>query len=296
MSSENPSTEEPVSALRESPVAVDPMMPAPWRIVERHEDTHDVFTLSLEPTDPANAMRFLPGQFNMLYAFGGGESAISISGDPGVAGGSLVHTIRRVGTVTTALSLLQVGDQVGVRGPFGNPWPMEEMHGRDLVFIAGGIGLAPLRPAIYHALAHRQNYGRIIILAGARAAEDVLYADELIHWKTLDGVDCRLTVDHASEGWTRNVGVVTTLIPKVSFDPANTATLICGPEIMMRYCAIEMRNRGLTDEQIYVTMERNMKCAVGFCGHCQLGPEFICKDGPVFRFDHIAFWFNQREV
>lgn len=274
----------------------DPMTPSPWRVADRWDETHDIFTLALEPAAGVEPMRFAPGQFNMLYAFGAGESAISISGDPSVKDGRLIHTVRRVGVVTAALSRLRAGDQLGVRGPFGTPWPMAEVRGRDLVFVAGGIGLAPLRPAIFHALANRGDYGRVVILAGARAPEDVLFAEELDRWKTLDGVECRLTVDRAEEGWSRSVGVVTKLIPKADFDPARAAAMICGPEIMMRYTAIELRKRGLTDDRIFMTMERNMKCAVAFCGHCQLGPEFICKDGPVFRFDRIAFWFAQREI
>jgi len=272
------------------------MIPHAWRVAKRREETHDVFSLELEPLKERQLLTFKPGQFNMLYAFGTGESAISISGDPGFKEGSLTHTIRRVGTVTGALSRLKAGDQIGLRGPFGNPWPMESLQGRDLVFVAGGIGLAPLRPAIYHALSHRSDYGRIVILAGARSPEDVLFAEELDRWKAEEGVETRVTVDRAEEGWTRSVGVVTRLIRKSEFNPLNTAALICGPEIMMRYTRAELRNRGVADEQIFVTMERNMKCAVAFCGHCQLGPEFICKDGPVFRFDRIAFWFAQREV
>lgn len=241
-------------------------------------------------------MDYAPGQFNMLYAFGTGESAISISGDPFSGDDRLVHTIRRVGTVTSALERLRPGDQLGVRGPFGTPWPMHELRGRDLVFVAGGIGLAPLRPAICHALARREDFGKIVILAGARTPDDVLYPSQLDEWKTLPATECRVTVDRAGRGWTRNVGVVTRLIPSANFDADNAAALICGPEIMMRYTAIELRKRGLGEDRILVTMERNMKCAVAFCGHCQLGPEFVCKDGPVFRYDRIAFWLNQREV
>ncbi len=240
-------------------------------------------------------MRFQPGQFNMLYAFGTGESAISISGDPSEGSSGLIHTVRRVGYVTSALARLSPGDMVGVRGPFGSAWPMEDARGRDLIFMAGGIGLAPLRPAIYHALNHRADYGRIIILTGARTPEDALYLAEQETWREQDGVEGHLTVDRAETPWTHNVGVVTTLVPKACFDPANAVAMICGPEIMMRYSAMELRKSGLTDNRIYVTMERNMKCAVAFCGHCQLGPEFICKDGPVYRFDRIRFWFSQRE-
>ena len=271
------------------------MIPACWRVLDRWDETHDTFSFLLEPPKGALTMRFLPGQFNMLYAFGAGESAVSISGDPGTDG-KLMHTIRRVGTVTSLLANLRPGDNVGLRGPFGTPWPMDALRGSDLVFVGGGIGLAPLRPAICHALTHREDFGRIVILAGARSPADVLFAAELEKWNTLDGVESRITVDRADEAWEGSVGVVTKLIAKADFDPARAAALVCGPEIMMRYTAAELRKRGLTDESIFITMERNMKCAVALCGHCQLGSEFICKDGPVYRFDRIAFWLGQREV
>lgn len=274
----------------------DPMLPVPWRVADRWDETRDTFSFLLEPAQPQAPFRFLAGQFNMLYAFGTGESAISLSGDPNADDGRLIHTIRRVGAVTSALSRLSPGSSLGLRGPFGNPWPMEALRGRDLVFIAGGIGLAPLRPAILQALANRGDYGRIHILVGARAPEDALYLEQLKEWNGQDRVNCQITVDRAGEDWTGRVGVVTKLIPMANLDPSNTVALICGPEIMMRYTAIELRKLGVTDDRILVTMERNMKCAIGFCGHCQFGPEFICKDGPVFRFDRIAFWFDQREV
>lgn len=272
-----------------------PLLPAPWRIAERREETAGVFTVFLEPDPGTPSMTFRPGQFNMLYAFGTGESAISHSGDAARPDGRIVHTIRRVGNVTSALDRLREGDTIGVRGPFGTTWPMEDLRGRDLVFVAGGIGLAPLRPAIYHALNHRAEYGRLVILAGARNPDEVLYADELEAWSRLAGVEVRLTVDRATEAWSGNVGVVTRLIPRAGFSPQNAAALVCGPEIMMRYTVAELRKRGVPDERVLVTMERNMKCAVAFCGHCQLGSEFICKDGPVYPFDRIRFWFEQRE-
>ena len=208
----------------------------------------------------------------------------------------LVHTIRRVGTVTSALDRLAVGDSIGVRGPFGRAWPMAEARGHDLVFVAGGIGLAPLRPAILHALAHRADYGHISILVGARSPKDVIFYDEQQSWRKEPGVEVRLTVDRADQDWSHNVGVVTTLIPRASFDAPNTVAMVCGPEIMMRFTAAELAKSGLPDESLFVTLERNMKCAVGFCGHCQFGPEFICRDGPVFPFDRIRDWFSQREI
>ncbi|MCB1229145.1 MAG: FAD/NAD(P)-binding protein [Verrucomicrobiae bacterium] len=271
------------------------MLPEPFVVVERNEETADTFTLTLCPAGEGAARSFEPGQFNMLYAFGTGESAISISGSPEKTEG-LVHTIRRVGTVTSALDRLVLGDVVGVRGPFGSPWPMNEARGRDLVFVSGGIGLAPLRPAILHALAHREDYGRIVILAGARSAPDVIYHEQLHSWMEESGVEVKLTVDQAGSGWHHHVGVVTTLIPRARFDSSNAIAMVCGPEIMMRFTAMELARAGLSDDQIFVTLERNMKCAVGICGHCQFGPGFICRDGPVFRFDRIRHWFSQREI
>jgi len=279
-----------------SPTAADAMLPAPWRVARCWRETHDVFSFAIEPMEDDRALRFLPGQFNMLYAFGTGESAISVSGDPAARDGTLVHTIREAGLVTQAMGRLQPGDQLGLRGPFGSAWPLESMQGRDLVFVAGGIGLAPLRPAIYAALAQRERFGRIVVLIGARTPEDVLYLDELDAWAALPWVECRVTVDSAPQGWMRQVGVVTKLVASAGFDPANACALICGPEIMMRYSASALRQRGVTDDRIFITMERNMKCAIALCGHCQLGPEFLCKDGPVFRYDRMAFWMAQREV
>lgn len=270
------------------------MLPEVCRVLSNDAETHDTFTLRLE-RESGEPFEFLPGQFNMLYGFGMGESAISISGDP-EKNGTLIHTIRRVGTVTRALSELNPGDTIGIRGPFGSAWPVDRMFGRDLVFLAGGIGLAPLRPAIYYALNHRERYGKIVILIGARSPKDVIFAREIEQWSEKDGVEIRISVDRATPDWKQHVGVVTHLIAKGGFDPARSSAMMCGPEIMMRYAILELNRRGMDDSGIFLTMERNMKCAVGFCGHCQLGPAFICRDGPVFRYDHFKTWFNQREL
>lgn len=271
------------------------MMPSPWRVAERWDETADTFTIALEPSRPGEPPGFEPGQFNMLYAFGAGESAISISGDPSLPGRRL-HTVRKVGTVTSALARLRPGDEVGLRGPFGTSWPMAGLKGRDLVFVAGGIGLAPLRPAIYHALRFRADYGSIRILVGARSPADLLYAAELENWQGIPGVFREVTVDRGTAAWNGHVGVVTKLIPPLPLDPGNSAALICGPEIMMRYTATALREKGLPAAAIHITMERNMKCAVAHCGHCQIGPHFICQEGPVYPLDRIAFWLTQREV
>ena len=261
-----------------------------YRVDKKGWETRDTFTLALVPEN-GDGMRFSAGQFNMLYAFGVGECAISISGDPDQCDGPLLHTVRNVGTVTAALRHLREGDPVGVRGPFGRGWPMVAAEGKNLLFIAGGIGLAPLRPAVYHALNRPDSYGKVSLLAGARSPDDLLFMNEVSEWRT----DALVTVDHADQQWHGHVGVVTPYIRKMDIDVEHTAAMICGPEIMMRYSVQELLNMGMPAHNIFITMERNMKCAVGFCGHCQLGPNFICKDGPVFNYKDIQFWFDQRE-
>ena len=272
----------------------DPMAPRAFTVRERGDDTDDTFTFVLDADDGAG-LSFAPGQFNMLYAFGRGESAISISGDPAEPE-RLVHTIRAVGTVTRALKALQPGDTVGVRGPYGSAWPVERARGRDVVFVAGGIGLAPLRPAIYHVLSAREEYGRVVLLYGARTPEDVLYRHELESWSARLDVEVYVTVDRAAPGWYGNVGVVTQLVKRAGFDPANATAMMCGPEIMMRYSAVELGTAGMPNDDVFVSLERNMKCALGFCGHCQYGPAFICRDGPVFDFGQVLPWFDVREL
>jgi NAD(P)H-flavin reductase len=271
------------------------MLPKLYTVDSVRQETVDTFTLEIKPPNGELCPRFLPGQFNMLYIFGIGEMAISISGDPWWRS-SFIHTVRAVGTATRALCNLQPGDTIGVRGPFGTSWPGPELLGKDVVLAAGGIGLAPLRPTIYTVLADRERYGRVNLLYGARTPNDLLYTDELSRWRDRPDINLAVTVDTADRGWFGNVGVVTTLIPKIQFDPANTVAVICGPEIMMRFTIMELQKRGITSDNIYVSMERNMKCAVGLCGHCQLGPEFICKDGPVFRFDQLDGIFGKREL
>ncbi len=275
--------------------ASDPMMPMPHRVERLRTETDDTFTLEMEPTGGRSRFSFAPGQFNMLYVFGVGEVPISISGDP-VGLKPLQHTTRVVGAVTKAMRRLKRGDVIGVRGPFGSHWPIEDATGRDLVIAAGGIGLAPLRPALYYLMAHREEYRRIVLLYGTRTPEDILYRRELERWRGKFDLEIYVTVDRASGSWRGNVGVVTTLISRAPFDPTNAAALVCGPEVMMRFTVMELRKRGVASDCIYVSMERNMKCAVGFCGHCQYGPQFICKDGPVFRFDRIEPIFGKAEV
>jgi NAD(P)H-flavin reductase len=272
-----------------------PMTPAFYRVRRRRRETYDTFTVELEPPEGSRGFAFAPGQFNMLYAFGMGEVPISVSGSP-ARPKSLVHTVRSVGPVSKALSQLRPGDVVGVRGPFGSPWPVKEGAGRDVVIVAGGIGLAPLRPALYSILARRKDYRRVALLYGARTPADLLYLKELEQWRSRLDLSVYVTVDRAMGDWLGSVGVVTTLIPRTAFDPGTALAMLCGPEIMMRFTILELQKRGMKNDQIYISMERNMKCAVGFCGHCQLGPAFICREGPVFRFDRIRPFFELREV
>jgi NAD(P)H-flavin reductase len=269
-----------------SAVAHDAMIPLRYRITRRAEDVPggEVFSWDLEPVGEAVAPP-APGQFNMLYAFGSGEVPISISAFAPT--GAFVHTIRQVGGVTRAMAALEAGAEIGVRGPFGTAWPLDAARGQDVVFVAGGIGLAPLRPAIHAALVARADFGRLLVLYGARQPDDLLYRDELARWRE-QGVDVQVTVDRGDRDWSGHVGVVTRLIDRGGFDPDRAVAMLCGPEVMMRFGVRALERRGVPIENLHVSLERNMKCAIGYCGHCQLGGRFICRDGPVFRYDRVA--------
>lgn len=282
-----------LTANQASP-ASDPMIPRPFRVEKMKRELSDTSTLELTPVG-GGEFRFAPGQFNMLYVFGVGEVPISISGDP-TEPKVLVHTARAVGRVTEAIRALKHGDVIGVRGPFGRPWPVEAAYGVDVLFLAGGIGLAPLRPAIYRVMADRKRFNNIVILYGARTPEDILYRREVQTWKSRLDTNVHVTVDRATGHWNGKVGVVTQLVKGGGFDPQRTVAFVCGPEVMMRYGIQALNDRGVTNDRIYVSMERNMKCAIGFCGHCQFGPSFVCKDGPVYRFDQIAKIFTVWEL
>ncbi|NBO65078.1 MAG: Ni/Fe hydrogenase subunit gamma [Acidobacteria bacterium] len=273
----------------------DPMMPERYEIRKITRDTDDTFTFELMPVEGEGIRPFLPGQFNMLYVFGTGEVPISISGDPGKPD-RLIHTIRAVGTVTKKMARLKRGGVVGVRGPYGRPWPVERAVGGDVVIVAGGIGLAPLRPVIHHLTSRRADYGRVVLLYGTRSPADILYRQELERWRARLDLDVSVTVDRANADWRGSVGLVTTLIGRAPFDPERTTAMVCGPEVMMRYTVDELRRRAVDPSQIFLSMERNMKCAVGFCGHCQFGPAFVCRDGAVFASPIISELLTRREV
>lgn len=284
--------------MPDDPQKGDAMRPRFLATLARVQETESVVTLdlALEPQAPdPGAPAFEPGQFNMLYAFGVGEVAISISGDATLRD-RVVHTIRAVGPVSKALAGLQVGQQVGVRGPFGTNWPVREAAGSDVLVIAGGIGMAPLRPALYHLLRNRRDYGRVALLYGARNPEELLFREELQAWRQTPDLQVRVTVDRAGPDWLGDVGVVTKLLPKLNYDPPDTVALICGPEPMIRFTAIALEESGVDPNSIYVSMERNMKCAVAQCGHCQFGPHFVCKDGPIFPLTVVRDLMNVREI
>lgn len=253
-------------------------LPHPYRVVATRHETHDTTTLQLAPAGRAHVEPFGPGQFAMLYAFGKGEVPVSLSAD---ASGTLVHTVRAVGAVTAALCKAQPGEVIGVRGPFGTAWPLHEAEDADVVVLAGGLGLAPLRPVVHHLLAHRERYGRVSVLYGGRAPDELLYMDELRQWERRSDVHVAVTVDRPDAGWRGRVGVAGRLLDDAPFDPSSTVALVCGPEVMMRFTAADLADRGVGEDAIWLSLERSMKCGAGHCGHCQLGPYLICRDGPV---------------
>ena len=279
-------------------MAIPPGNPAPWAETEEwvvtglRQESPDVVTLDLAPPAP---FAFKPGQFNMLYLPGIGEAPISISGDPADEA-TIVHTIRAVGAVTRALCGLRPGGRVGVRGPYGTSWPLAAAERGDLVIVAGGIGLPPLRPALYAALRDRARFGRIVLLYGARTPSDLLFPEELAQWRARFDLSVEVTVDRADANWRGNVGVVPTLIGNAPFDPPTTTVFIVGPEIMMRFSVRALLAAGVPEDRLYLSMERNMQCAAALCGHCQLGPFLVCRDGPVFGYQRLARWLSVREL
>lgn len=265
-------------------VIAAPMIPRQFVVQRVRRETGDVVTIELLPGDPGAPFAFEAGQFTMLYRFGAGEVPISISGDP-TRPLPLVHTVRNVGATTKAICAVKPGHTLGVRGPFGTGWPLREAEGKDVVIVAGGVGLAPLRPAIAYLRAHRERYRRVLVLVGARTPGDLLFRREHASWAR--NLDLGITVDRGDATWTSHVGVVTTLLARERLDPAATFAMMCGPEIMMRFTVRELERQGVPDDRIFVSLERNMLCGIRQCGHCQLGPDFVCQDGPVFPYHRV---------
>jgi NAD(P)H-flavin reductase len=272
--------------------AAGAFVPSPFRVSDRRRDTADTWTLGLEPVGGGFAVA--PGQFVMVYAFGVGEVPISVSGPPEQPGEPVVLTVRDVGAVTHAICGSEPGSMLGLRGPLGNSWPVEAAEGGDVVVVAGGIGLAPLRPVVLHTLAHRDGYQNVWVLYGARTPQDLLYRDELESWRYEIGVD--VTVDAADSSWTGGVGVVPQLIARADVRPEAVSAFVCGPEVMIHFTVEALRERGVPDERIFLSLERDMRCGVGLCGHCQLGPTLICRDGPVYSQAQVARLMDVREL
>ena len=283
-----------MTAVREAVASAPPMWPAGYVVGARKVESSDTVTLLLRPAGDPIAPP-LPGQFTMLYAFGVGEVPVSVSGIG--QDQVLVQTIRAVGAVTRALCAAEPGDMIGVRGPFGTDWQVSTAAGTDLLVVAGGIGLAPLRPVMLAALAARDRgvRGRVVLLVGARSPGELLFPRELETWSRR-GADVRVIVDHGDEGWDGRVGLVTALIQDAVADPARTTAFVCGPEIMMRLSAQALADAGVPARDIRVSLERNMRCGAALCGHCQLGPLLLCRDGPVVSYAEAAPLLAIREL
>ncbi|HET8760721.1 MAG TPA: FAD/NAD(P)-binding protein, partial [Nitrospiria bacterium] len=272
-------------------------IPIPAVIVEKRAETRGIYTFRLRIRDEAQraAFRFRPGQFNMLYVFGVGEIPISIASDPDDSD-ALDHTVRIVGNVTGVLERLSAGDAVGLRGPYGSSWPLGEAQGRDVILITGGLGCAPVVSVISYVVRRRDRYGALKILHGVKAPKDLLYRERFTAWAARPNTEVHLTTDQPDRRWRHHTGVVTGLLDNLAIAPFNSVVMMCGPEGMMRAAAAYLFNAGVPAERVYVSIERNMKCAVGLCGHCQMGSEFVCKTGPVFRYDRIRQWFEHPGV
>jgi NAD(P)H-flavin reductase len=288
----------PLSLPRPEPICgMDTWMPVPARIVDVRTENFNTHTFTTQFVDPQirDMYRFTPGQFNMLYVPGVGEAAFSVSSDPAETD-TIDHTIRTVGSVTRALERLGRGGLIGLRGPFGKGWPLDEMQGKDVVIVAGGIGLAPLRPVICWLLARRDYCNRLIVLYGCRTPEDRVFADELEAWEENDAIEALVTVDSAGGGWAGPVGVVTDLLRRIKVNAQRTIVLVCGPKILNRVAAWSFLQLHVPPNQVYVSLERNMNCGFARCGHCQYGGKFVCTDGPVFCFADIANLFAKKDI
>lgn len=271
-----------------------PMVPRPFRVERRARETHDTWTFQFQPVS-GSPLAFEPGQFTMNYVYGVGEVPISISGDP-TRPGPLIQTIRAVGAVTRALCSLRPGEVIGVRGPFGRAWPVVEAKGSDLLIVVGGVGLPPVRGVLDYAIAHRADYGRVILLYGARSPDDIVIRAQLERWRARMDIEVDVTVDTAGRDWHGKVGVVTKLIPGAGLDPDSTIAFVVGPEVMMRFTARDLVDQGLARDRIWLSVERSMKCGVALCGHCQYGPYLACRDGAVFPYPVIEPYLGVREL
>lgn len=276
---------------------VNPYVIHPATVMEKTREAEDInsYRLQLVDEEARRQFRFKAGQFNMVYLFGVGEVAISIVSDPDEPE-VLDHTIRTVGRVTRAIADLPPGETLGIRGPFGEGWPLEEAKGRNVVIVTGGLGCAPVVGAIEYIFRRRTEYGSIKILHGVKTPHDLLYRERFDRWRRVPDTEVLLTSDQPDKTWSHHVGVVTELFERVTIDPAKSIVLMCGPEIMMRLGAPILLRRGIPATAMYVSLERHMECGIGLCGHCQMGPYFLCKDGPVMRYDRVEQWLGRTGV
>jgi len=272
---------------------INPYLVQEAEILERIDEAAGIFTLRLRFSDAAlqRAYTFQPGQFNMVYLYGVGEVAISIVSDPRDEH-IFDHTIRVVGRVTRGLAQLQTGRYIGIRGPFGRSWPLHEAQGRDVLIVTGGLGCAPTISVINYVLNRRERYGRLIIMQGVKHANDLLWRERYAQWAKQPDTQVIIAADEGVSIWPWHVGRVTDLFDSIHLDPAHTTAMMCGPEGMMHAAVRQLTQRGMDEASIYLSMERNMQCAVGHCGHCQYGGKFVCKDGPVFSFPEVKELFG----
>jgi len=274
---------------------ISPYKPHEAIILDRIQEAPNLFTLQLKFTDPKiqDAYEFEPGQFNMLYLYGVGEIAISIVSDP-VDSNIIDHTIRVVGRVTRGMDNLKTGDRIGLRGPYGRGWPMIESKQKDVIVVTGGLGCAPVVSVINYIEQRREEFGRLNIVQGVKHTADFIWKDRYDRWHEMPNTKVLLAADVGEAMWPWHVGPVTTLFDQLEFDPDNVSVMMCGPEGMMRVVCDHMLDNRVPASQLFLSMERNMQCAVGHCGHCQYGSKFICKDGPVFSYEKVRNLFETK--
>ena len=271
---------------------VNPYCPHPAKIIARRQESRTIFTITTEFTESAPAYApFSPGQFNMVYLYGVGEVAISISSDPAEQG-YLSHTIRAVGRVTKALEQQDIGDEIGIRGPYGQGWPLDIALGKDILIVTGGLGCAPTVSAINYIIKRRADYGNLTILQGVKHSDDFIFRNQYALWQKTPNTVVHIAADQAGPHWPWDIGYVTNMISALPIDPKNTIVMMCGPERMMHTAIQALIQKNVSEAAIYLSMERNMQCGIGLCGHCQYGDLFLCKDGPVVAYPRIKALFS----
>lgn len=272
-------------------ISPDLGLPKPATIDALVQESPTIFTLHTSFSDPCQDFRFKPGQFNMLYLYGVGEVPISIASDPDDQT-LLSHTIRAVGRVTRAMQNLKQGDSLGIRGPYGRGWPLDQARGQDVMIVTGGLGCAPAVSVIKYIMARRRQFGKLMILQGVKHSDDLIWRDQYEKWQNCPDTEVYIAADQSGPNWSWHTGLVTSLIQPIQIDVTQTMVMMCGPELMMRAAVLALKEKNLPESALYLSMERNMACAIGHCGHCQYGGLFVCKDGPVFAWPEIKSLFT----